>query len=66
MMANKTDAKPTPEKSKAFEYTKRQLAEAKAFENIRDVVDAVLEDGKTYTMDQANGLISEFMKRKVT
>lgn len=30
-----------------------------------DAVMAVLEDGKTYTKDQAVGLVNDFLERKV-
>lgn len=46
-------------------YTKAQLLSSKALKLPRDVVSAVLADGKTYTKDQALRLVSDFLERKV-
>lgn len=46
-------------------YTKDQLVKSKTLGLPRDAVMAVLEDGKTYTKDQAVRLVTDFLERKV-
>lgn len=46
-------------------FTKEQLVKSKTLGLPRDAVSAVLEDGKTYTKDQAVGLVTNFLERKV-
>lgn len=46
-------------------FTKEQLVKSKTLGLPRDAVSAVLEDGKTYTKDQAVGLVTDFLERKV-
>lgn len=46
-------------------FTKEQLVKCKTLGLPRDAVAAVLEDGKTYTKDQAVGLVNDFLERKV-
>ena len=45
--------------------TRAQLMGAKRFGYPRDIVAAVLEDGASYTMDQAEKLVHTFLERKV-
>lgn len=58
-------------KSKANEqaeqtYTKAQFLASKQFTAIqRDFLNAILEDDKTYTMDQVKQLIDEYAKKAV-
>ena len=42
-------------------FTRRQLLKAET----RDVLSAVLEEGRLYTKGQAQGLAETFLKRKV-
>lgn len=46
-------------------FTKEQLVRSKTLGLPVDAVMAVLEDGKTYTKDQAASLVNDFLKRKV-
>lgn len=46
-------------------FTKEQLVRSKTLDLPRDAVSAVLEDGKAYTKDQAIGLVTNFLERKV-
>jgi len=46
-------------------FTKEQLVRSKTLDLPRDAVSAVLEDGKAYTKDQAVGLVTNFLERKV-
>lgn len=49
----------------AAAYTKEQLAASKKYANRRDLIGALLENGKTYTLAEADALIEQFMKGKV-
>lgn len=64
-MAAKKEAKATPGPAPEAAFTKEQLAASKLFSRRRDVVMAVLEDGMSYTVKQAQGLIDNFYGRKV-
>ena len=57
---NKIDSK--VEKMK---FTKQQILEAKKYANRKDLVGALLEEGKTYSLSEVDAAISDFMKRKV-
>lgn len=46
-------------------YTKEQLISCKQFNNRKDVLCAVLEDKKEYTIEQAQSEINKYMKGKV-
>lgn len=46
-------------------FTKAQLVKSKKLGLPVDAVMAILEDGKTYTKDQAVGLVTDFLERKV-
>ena len=45
--------------------TKEQLAASKRYAKRRDLIMALLEPGKTYTLNEADRLIDGFMKGKV-
>ena len=49
----------------AATYTKEQLAASKRYANRRDLIRALLEDGKAYTLKEADALIEKYMKGKV-
>lgn len=59
----------TPKKAgsadQAPTFTKAQLVKSKTLGLPVDAVMAILEDGQTYTKDQAAGLVNDFLKRKV-
>ena len=46
-------------------FTKEQLFYCSKFKHRKDALSAVLEDGKTYTIQQAQSEINKFMKGKV-
>lgn len=49
----------------AVAFTKEQLAASKKYAKRRDLIGALLEDGKTYTTKEVDALIEKFMKGKV-
>lgn len=46
-------------------FTKAQLMASKKYQHNVDLVDALLVDGKSYTLDEVDKLIDNFMKGKV-
>lgn len=46
-------------------YTKEQLLASTKYANRRDLISALLDGGKTYTLDKVDALIDKFMKGKV-
>jgi hypothetical protein len=46
-------------------FTKEQILASKKYSNRRDVLGAILSDGKEYTHEQVNSLLEKFMKGKV-
>lgn len=46
-------------------FTLGQLLAAKRFSNRKDLLKAVLSEGKKYSVSEAEGKIEEFMKGKV-
>ena len=51
--------------AEAASYTKDQLLRSKKYAARRDLLGALLEDGKTYTAAQVDREINHFLKRKV-
>lgn len=49
----------------ATTYKKEQLVASKRYANRRDIIMALLEDGKAYTLNEVDGLIEKYMKGKV-
>ena len=47
-------------------FTKQQLAESKRYKKQRDLLDALLEDGKTYTIAQVDKIPGEYLRQEVT
>lgn len=47
-------------------FSKEQILSAVKFANRRDLLSVVLEDGKTYTVEDVQKEIDKFMKGKVT
>lgn len=58
--------KPEPDLGSAAQYTKEQLAESGYYRSRRDLVHALLENGRVYTVSEADEVIHEFMKGKVS
>lgn len=51
--------------AEAASYTKDQLLRSKKYAARRDLLGALLEDGKAYTLQQVDKEINNFLKRKV-
>ena len=51
--------------AEAAVFTKAQLLISKKYAEKRDLISALLEDGKTYTADQADALIEKYLKGTV-
>ena len=63
-MAQAKTAK-TEQAAGAAAYTKEQLAASRRYANRRDLIMALLENGKTYTLEETDSLIAKYMKGKV-
>lgn len=46
-------------------FTKEQILMSASYQNKRDLLDALLKDGESYTMETVNKTIKGFMERKV-
>jgi hypothetical protein len=46
-------------------FTKEQIVSAKRYMHKKDVVNVVLKDGQSYTLEKVDELIDNFMKGKV-
>lgn len=55
----------TVEQAEPITFTKEQLVASEKFANQKDLVSALLEDGKSYTISDTEKIISNQMKRKV-
>lgn len=55
----------TEQATGAATYTKEQLAASKRYANRRDLIRALLEDGKAYALKEVDALIEQYMKGKV-
>lgn len=44
---------------------RQQLVASQRYAHRRDLIGALLEDGKTYTLNEVDALIEKFMKGKV-
>ena len=73
MQENKIQESATPKNvdnkenkfSKESKFSKEQLLAAKCFENIKDIVDALLVQGKQYTIKEVQQKIENYMKGEV-
>ena len=59
-----TAAAAAPTKT-ATRFTKKQLLGSKRFEERKDALGAILSDTETYTVDEAQKLLDDFMKGQV-
>lgn len=64
-MAEKRKAPTAEGAKKENRFTKEQLLSSKRFRDRKDILDALLEDGKKYTVSDAELLIEKYMKGKV-
>lgn len=46
-------------------FTKRQLVASNKYQDETDILNAVLEDDKVYTLDEVESKINEFMHKEV-
>lgn len=46
-------------------FTKQQLAESKRYKKKGDLLEALLENGKTYTIAQVDKIIGDYLKKEV-
>ncbi|GFN35819.1 hypothetical protein [Tepidimicrobium xylanilyticum] len=55
------------EKDKKTEnrFTKQQVLASKKLSYSKDLINAILEDGKTYTLKEVEIKVNEYLKRKV-
>lgn len=49
----------------ADKFAKQQLAESKRYKKKRDLLEALLENGKTYTIAQVDKIIGDYLKKEV-
>lgn len=66
-MNDKKPAETAPgnEKKPAARFTKEQLLASQKYAGRRDAIEALLEDGKTYTTAETDAAIEKFMNRRV-
>ena len=57
------DVREKPDKRKL--YTKEQILSSSRYRARRDVLGALLEDGRGYTLEETDSMVKEFMERKV-
>lgn len=60
-----TKKKPAASAATEPKFTKEALVDSKRFCNQRDLVSALLEDGKEYAIPEVEDMITEYMKGKV-
>lgn len=46
-------------------FTKKQIVESYRFANNRDVIDALLEDGKSYSIKEVDSIVKSFLEKEV-
>jgi hypothetical protein len=60
-----TEKKTAASAAKEPKFIKDALVNSKRFCNERDLVSALLEDGKEYTVSEVEGMITKYMKGMV-
>ena len=73
MMAKKTDeteesiteTKENNVKTEEMSFSKRAFLSSKSYKLHRDLIEALLENGKSYTKKEVNKLIDDYLKRSV-
>ena len=60
-----TEKKSAASAAKEPKFIKDALVNSKRFCNERDIVSALLEDGKEYTVAEVEGMITKYMKGMV-
>ena len=56
---------PDPEDKKQRTFTKNQLLRSKKYRDKQDLLNALLKSDKTYSIEEVDSIIDEFMKGKV-
>ena len=51
-----------PEVSKEDLFSKKQLYMSQKFSNYKDIINAIFDDNKKYTLEEAQSLIQKFLK----
>lgn len=64
MADEKTDTKVTAKKDNAV-YTKSQILKSDKFSNYYDVLNVVLDDDKTYTLEEVLKIANDFLAKPV-
>lgn len=57
--------KETTVKNTAAKYTKESIVSSERYKNRADVLNVLLEDGKTYDLETVDKMVEKFMKGKV-
>lgn len=58
--------KPEPDPGeKTVQYSKQQLIRSEKYHKRRDIMEALLDENRKYTTDEADRMVEEFMKGKV-
>ena len=52
--------------TKESKFTKEQAYESKKYRDKKDLVNALLEDGKSYTIKEIDGLIDRYFKKDLS
>ena len=64
-MKEEKQTAPAPKAAAEPKFSKTQLLSAKKFEGRKDAMTAVLSDGETYTVKEAETLYDNYMKGQV-
>lgn len=51
-------------KNETTKFTKQQFLQSAKFEGNRDLLNALLSDNETYTLEQVDALLDEFLKKE--
>jgi len=54
----------TSNKNETTKFTKQQFLQSAKFEGNRDLLNALLSDNETYTLEQVDTLLDEFLKKE--
>ncbi len=61
----KAEVKTTEKAVEVPQYPKEKLLTSKQYKNRQDALSFLLEDGKSYTFEQVDKILADFMKGKV-
>ncbi len=60
-----TETKENNVKTEEMSFSKRAFLSSKSYKLHRDLIEALLENGKSYTKKEVNKLIDDYLKRSV-